>query len=40
MPDFFATERELRDLKTGEVIGLNGGPAEILITSAARRPKL
>lgn len=27
---FFATERELRDLKTGKVIGVNGGPAEIL----------
>jgi len=28
--DFFATERELRDLTTGKVIGPNGGPAEIL----------
>ena len=27
-PSFFATERELRDLKTGEVIGVNGGPQE------------
>jgi integrase len=27
---FFATERELRDLTTGAVIGPNGGPAEIL----------
>jgi integrase len=27
----FATERELRDLTTGAVIGPNGGPAEILI---------
>ena len=27
---FFATERELRDLATGKVIGVNGGPAEIL----------
>jgi integrase len=27
---FFATERELRDLVTGAVIGPNGGPAEIL----------
>jgi len=27
---FFATERELRDLTTGAVIGSNGGPAEIL----------
>jgi integrase len=27
-PGFFATERELRDLKTGEVIGVNGGPQE------------
>ena len=28
--DFFATERELRDLATGAIIGPNGGPAEIL----------
>ena len=28
---FFATERELRDLATGKVIGVNGGPAEVLI---------
>ena len=27
---FFATERELRDLATGKVIGVNGGPAEVL----------
>jgi integrase len=27
---FFATERELRDLTTGAVIGPNGGPAELL----------
>ena len=27
---FFATERELRDLATGKVLGPNGGPAEIL----------
>lgn len=27
---FFATERELRDLATGAVIGPNGGPADIL----------
>jgi integrase len=27
---FFATERELRDLTTGAIIGPNGGPAEIL----------
>ena len=30
MTAFFATERELRDLTTGKVIGVNGGPAEIL----------
>jgi integrase len=27
---FFATERELRDLTTGAIIGPNGGPAELL----------
>jgi integrase len=31
----FATERELRDLATGKVIGVNGGPAEILIPAPA-----
>jgi integrase len=32
---FFATERELRDLTTGKVIGVNGGPAEILTPAPA-----
>lgn len=32
---FFATERELRDLTTGTVIGPNGGPAEILTPAPA-----
>ncbi len=31
----FATERELRDLATGKVIGVNGGPAEVLIPAPA-----
>lgn len=31
----FATERELRDLATGKVIGVNGGPADILIPAPA-----
>ena len=34
---FFATERELRDLTTGAVIGPNGGPAE-LCTGTTRWP--
>ena len=32
---FFATERELRDIKTGAVIGPNGGPAAILTPAPA-----
>jgi integrase len=35
---FFATERELRDLATGAVIGPNGGPAEILIPAPRGGP--
>jgi len=35
---FFATERELRDLKTGKVIGVNGGPAEILTPAPPNGP--
>jgi integrase len=35
---FFATERELRDLKTGKVIGVNGGPAEILTPAPSDGP--
>jgi len=35
---FFATERELRDLTTGAVIGPNGGPAEILTPAPPHGP--
>jgi hypothetical protein len=35
---FFATERELRDIKTGAVIGPNGGPAAILTPAPADGP--
>jgi integrase len=35
---FFATERELRDLATGKVIGVNGGPAEVLIPAPIDGP--
>jgi integrase len=35
---FFATERELRDLTTGAVIGPNGGPAEILTPAPSDGP--
>ena len=36
----FATERELRDLATGKVIGVNGGPAEILTPAPPDGPSL
>jgi integrase len=32
---FFATERELRDLATGKVLGVNGGPADVLTPAPA-----
>jgi integrase len=35
---FFATERELRDLATGAIIGPNGGPAEILTPAPINGP--
>jgi integrase len=35
---FFATERELRDLTTGAVIGPNGGPAELLTPAPSDGP--